>query len=93
MSAPIPVLFLLLPGSLLLDWAGPAEALRIADQARAAQGLPPRFALRFIGPQRSPRTSLGVAVANGWMTVTGDRATPTELGRRFTNDVVELFLP
>jgi len=38
-------------------------------------------------------TPLGVAVAKGWMTVTGDRATPTELGRRFTNDVVELFLP
>jgi transcriptional regulator GlxA family with amidase domain len=60
----IPVLFLLLPDSLLLDWAGPAEAFRIADQARAAQGLPPRFELRFIGPQRSPRTSLGLAVTN-----------------------------
>ncbi|MFI8719141.1 radical SAM family heme chaperone HemW [Stenotrophomonas sp. NPDC077464] len=33
-----------------------------------------------------------VAVAKGWMTVDGDRVRPTELGRRFTNDVVELFL-
>ena len=32
------------------------------------------------------------AVAKGWMTVDGDRVQPTELGRRFTNDVVELFL-
>ena len=28
---PIPVFFVLLPGSLILDWAGPAEALRIAN--------------------------------------------------------------
>jgi transcriptional regulator GlxA family with amidase domain len=60
----IPVLFLLLPNSLLLDWAGPAEALRIADQAREAQGLPPRFELRFVGPVRSPPTSLGLALTN-----------------------------
>jgi oxygen-independent coproporphyrinogen-3 oxidase len=36
---------------------------------------------------------LRIAVAKGWMTVAGDDAMPTELGRRFTNDVVELFLP
>ncbi len=33
------------------------------------------------------------AVTRGWMVVDGGRAQPTELGRRFTNDVVELFLP
>jgi putative oxygen-independent coproporphyrinogen III oxidase len=32
------------------------------------------------------------ARARGWLTVAGDRVVPTELGRRFTNDVVELFL-
>jgi putative oxygen-independent coproporphyrinogen III oxidase len=32
------------------------------------------------------------AHARGWLTVTGDRVVPTELGRRFTNDVVELFM-
>ncbi len=36
---------------------------------------------------------LQAAVANGWMRVDQERAQPTELGRRFTNDVVELFLP
>ncbi len=35
---------------------------------------------------------LQTALANGWMTVQGDHVQPTELGRRFTNDVVELFL-
>ena len=32
--APIHVLFVLLPGSLILDWAGPAEAFRIAESGR-----------------------------------------------------------
>lgn len=59
---PIPVFFLLLPGSLVLDWAGPAEALRIANQCLADDGQPPRFELRFIGPLDAPRTSVGIAV-------------------------------
>ena len=42
----IDVLFVLLPDSLILDWAGPAEALRIANQCLLAQGQSPRFALR-----------------------------------------------
>ncbi|KFN43613.1 radical SAM family heme chaperone HemW [Arenimonas oryziterrae] len=29
----------------------------------------------------------------GWLERSGDRVVPTELGRRFTNDVVSLFLP
>ncbi|NIK38984.1 oxygen-independent coproporphyrinogen-3 oxidase [Xanthomonas arboricola] len=32
------------------------------------------------------------AIAQGWMTAQDGRVVPTELGRRFTNDVVELFL-
>ena len=35
---------------------------------------------------------LQAALARGWMTVDGEHVQPTELGRRFTNDVVELFL-
>ena len=35
---------------------------------------------------------LGTAVARGWLVRAGDRVQPTELGRRFTNDVVGLFL-
>ncbi|HZX77362.1 radical SAM family heme chaperone HemW [Lysobacter sp.] len=35
---------------------------------------------------------LDEACARGWLQRDGDRVRPTELGRRFTNDVVELFL-
>jgi transcriptional regulator GlxA family with amidase domain len=61
--AAVPVYFVLLPGSLVLDWAGPAEALRIANQCLALHDQPPQFALHFIGPHDAPRTSVGVAVA------------------------------
>ena len=57
------VLFLLLPGALILDWAGPAEALRIANQVLQARGLPPRFRLRYAGPQDSMATSVGLPVS------------------------------
>jgi transcriptional regulator GlxA family with amidase domain len=60
---PIPVFFLLMPGSLILDWAGPAEAFRVANQLLANTGQPPRFALRYIGPQAQPATSVGVHVS------------------------------
>jgi transcriptional regulator GlxA family with amidase domain len=60
---PIPVFFLLMPGSLILDWAGPAEAFRVANQLRANTGEPPRFALHYIGPQAHPATSVGVHVS------------------------------
>ena len=59
---PIHVVFALLPGSLLLDWAGPAEALRIANQMLAARGQPPAFVLHFASPTRESMTSVGVAV-------------------------------
>ncbi|KGM51587.1 coproporphyrinogen III oxidase [Lysobacter concretionis Ko07 = DSM 16239] len=35
---------------------------------------------------------LQAALANHWLTLESDRVRPTELGRRFTNDVVGLFL-
>lgn len=59
-ASPIPVHFMLLPGSLILDWAGPAEALRIANQALLAAGAQPAFDLRFIGPQAQAATSVGL---------------------------------
>ncbi|TXT38143.1 MAG: AraC family transcriptional regulator [Comamonadaceae bacterium] len=62
-SAPIEVLFALLPNSLALDWAGPAEALRIANQALQAQGLPPRFVLRFVGPGVEAVSSVGLTLS------------------------------
>ena len=58
----IDVYFVLLPDSLILDWAGPAEALRMANQALVAQGLAPRFALHFVSPYPSATSSVGVAV-------------------------------
>lgn len=57
------VLFLLLPGALILDWAGPAEALRIANQVLQARGQAPRFRLRYVGPQDGVPTSVGLAVS------------------------------
>lgn len=57
--SPIHVYFALLPGSLVLDWAGPAEALRIANHALAAQGRPERFVQHFVSPTPQSRTSVG----------------------------------
>ena len=58
----IPVYFVLLPGSLILDWAGPAEALRIANQLLAASGQPARFQLLFVGPEVAVATSVVIHV-------------------------------
>ncbi len=60
---PVEVLFLLLPNSLVLDWAGPAEALRLANQALQRAGRPPRFRLRFVGPQPQAIGSVGAQIA------------------------------
>lgn len=60
---PIHVYFALLPGSLVLDWAGPAEALRIANQTLRAQGQPERFVTHFVSPTPGCTTSVGVALA------------------------------
>src|SRR5450830_1019165 len=73
-SAPIEVLFALLPDSLALDWAGPAEALRMANQALQAQGLPPRFVLRFVGPCAEQVSSVGLRLS-------GIEALPTTLDK------------
>ncbi|MEH6458678.1 GlxA family transcriptional regulator [Chitinimonas sp. JJ19] len=72
----IPVHFILLPGFLLLDFAGPAEALRIANQHGG------RFELHYCGPEAMPQSSLGMALdgiaplpgqlpAQGWVIIPG----------------------
>ncbi|MEP6721944.1 MAG: helix-turn-helix domain-containing protein [Variovorax sp.] len=61
--APIHVVFVLLAGSLVLDWAGPAEALRIANQQLRAAGKPERFAIGFASPRPESVTSVGVALS------------------------------
>ena len=41
----IDIYFVALPGTLLLDLAGPAEAFRLANQQRALRGLPAAYRL------------------------------------------------
>ena len=59
----IDLLFVIAPHSLLLDIAGPAEAFRLANLHRERRGLPPRFRLRFAGPEAALVTSVGLALA------------------------------
>ena len=61
--APIRVVFVLQDHSLVLDWAGPAEALRIANQLLQAAGQPERFILEFAGPQAQTTGSVGITLA------------------------------
>lgn len=63
-SAVVRVLFVLLPHSLTLDWAGPAEVLRSANHVLQGMGQPPRFAVGFVGPEANPVTSVGVRLAD-----------------------------
>ena len=58
----IDVLFVIVPNSLLLDIAGPAEAFRLANLHRASRGQPPRFRLRFTGPASTVQTSVGLTL-------------------------------
>ena len=60
----IDVLFVIVPHSLLLDIAGPAEAFRLANQHREARGLSPRFRMRFAGPVPTLRTSVDLGLAD-----------------------------
>ncbi len=62
-SGLIRVVFVLLEDSLVLDWAGPAEALRIANQCLAAAGQAERFRIEFAGPAPTTRGSVGVQLA------------------------------
>lgn len=62
-SPAIRVLFVLLPHSLTLDWAGPAEVLRSANSVLRGMGQPPRFELGFVGPLAEPVTSVGVCLS------------------------------
>jgi oxygen-independent coproporphyrinogen-3 oxidase len=43
-------------------------------------------------PREAIGAELATAVERGWLEVADGRVVPTELGRRFTNDVVGLFL-
>lgn len=60
----IDVLFVIVPHSLLLDIAGPAEAFRLANQHRERRGQPPRFRLAFASPDATLCTSVGLSLAD-----------------------------
>ena len=62
-GAPIDVFFLLLPDSLVLDWAGPAEALRSANRHLEALGQPARFRLHFVSPSSQSVSSVGATLS------------------------------
>lgn len=61
----IPVLFVLLENTLLLDVAGPAEVLRLASQLGKddMDEAAPTFALQYVGPAPTVRTSIGLPLA------------------------------
>ncbi|MFZ2989845.1 GlxA family transcriptional regulator [Ideonella sp.] len=55
--------FVLLPDTLLLDLAGPAEAFRLANDRLAERGLPPAFKLHFVGPDADLASSVGLGIS------------------------------
>lgn len=62
-ATPVDVWFVVLPDTLLLDLAGPAEALRLANQALARQGRAPLWRLHHVGPQAQVASSVGLQLA------------------------------
>lgn len=62
-TLPVEVVFVVLPDTLLLDLAGPAEAFRLANQQLARRGQPPAFRLRFVGPDAAVCSSVGLTLA------------------------------
>lgn len=89
MPASVELVFVLPRGSLILDWAGPAEAFRIANQE--VQQLAPRqrrpiFRMRFVAPAGTSQASVGATIAEleplpevlaepAWVIVVGRTAT------------------
>ncbi len=69
----IEVIFVMLPHTLALDWAGPADAFRLANQALARLDKPEKFKLRFVGPAPQAASSVGLQWA-------GIEPLPTKLG-------------
>jgi len=96
----IDVFFVLLPHGLILDWAGPAEALRIANQRLEAQGQPARFRLRFTGPEAETPTSVSVRVSGleplparmpdpSWLVLVGMPGTVVDVSRPQARRTIE----
>lgn len=92
---PTGIWFALPRGSLILDWAGPAEAFRIANQEVVArEGRErPAFEMHFVAPHERSQASVGIELAGlqplppaiagpAWVVVVGK--TPT--GNRHADD-------
>ena len=58
----IPLLFVLLPDTLLLDLAGPAETFRLANRHLVARKRPAAFELRFVGALPEQTSSVGLVL-------------------------------
>jgi len=63
------------------------NALRLVDGFGLAS-----FEQRCGLPASAIAPHLQTAIGKGWLTLTGSHVRPTELGQRFTNDVIGLFL-
>lgn len=59
-AGPVNLWFLVLPDTLLLDLAGPAEAFRLANQQCARHGLPSAFRLHFVSSAPEVLSSVGL---------------------------------
>ena len=59
----IDALFIVLPDTLLLDLAGPAEAFRLANQLLVRRGKPAAFSLRYAGPLAAVASSVGLMLS------------------------------
>jgi transcriptional regulator GlxA family with amidase domain len=57
------IVFVLLPQTLLLDLAGPAEAFRLANQRLSSRGLLAGYRLRYVAAQPEMTTSVGATLA------------------------------
>jgi transcriptional regulator GlxA family with amidase domain len=56
------IVFVLLPQTLLLDLAGPAEAFRLANQRLVQRGRPVGYRLRFVAAHAEMTTSVGLTL-------------------------------
>jgi len=62
-QAPIDLLFVIAPHSLLLDVAGASEAFQLANLWLARRKRPARFRMSFAGPVANAATSVGLTLA------------------------------
>jgi coproporphyrinogen III oxidase-like Fe-S oxidoreductase len=77
------------------EWIGPDQRPfdYMLNALRLVEGFSLRdFEVRTGLPRNAIRKELDHAQLSGWLDIDGDRVAPTELGRRFTNDVIGLFL-